>query len=199
MTIFPRLPFLAALALLTVLLAACGQHQFSGTVIDPPKPAKDFTITDASGRPFTLSAQKGNVVALFFGFTNCPDVCPTELADLAAVKRRLGADGERLKVAVISVDPERDTPERMARYVTSFDPSFTGLRADRPQLDALMKDYGVTAILHELPGSALGYTVDHSAFLYIIDKQGNLRMLFSHGSSLDGMTSDLRYLIREGG
>lgn len=177
-------------------LSGCGQHTFRGTVIEPPNPAPDFTLIDQQGQPFRLSEQRGSTVVLFFGFTNCPDICPTAMGDMAAVRRNLGSDGDKLRVALITVDPERDTSERLGRYVAMFDPSFIGLTGERSTLDQVIKDYGVTAIKRELPGSALKYTMDHSAFIYVIDAAGNLRMLFSNGASVDDITGDLRYLMR---
>lgn len=193
-----RLAVASLLALVAALLAACGPHEFRGTVIEPPNPAKDFALTDQSGQPFRLSEQGGKVVTIFFGFTNCPDICPTSLADMAAVREKLGSDAENLEVLFITVDPERDTAERLGRYMQMFDPSFTALTGSRADLEQVFKDYGVTAIKRELPDSALGYTMDHSAFTYVIDAAGNLRLLFSHGASIDDMTSDLRYLLQEG-
>jgi protein SCO1/2 len=192
-----RLLLLAALAALA--LAGCGAHTFKGTVLEPPNEAPDFTLTDQSGQPFRLSEQRGNVVMLFFGFTNCPDVCPTAMADAAAVKRQLGADGERLKVALISVDPERDTPELMGRYVKMFDPSFIGLSGAQAELDPVIKAYGVTAVRRDLPGSALKYTMDHSAFLYVIDQTGQWRLVFSPDATVSDIASDVGYLLKNGG
>jgi protein SCO1/2 len=189
------------LALLVCALAACAcgePYRFRGTVLEPPNVAPDFTIADQYGQPFRLSDQRGKVVVLYFGFTSCPDICPTTLADLAAVQRELGADAERLQVALITVDPERDTQERLARYVQTFDPTFVGLRPTQPELATLLKAYGATAIKRELPDSALGYTMDHSGFMYVIDAAGNWREVFSHGAAVEDIASDLRHLIRTG-
>jgi protein SCO1 len=180
------------------LLAGCGSYSFRGTVLEPPNDAPDFTLADASGQPFRLSDQRGDVVLLFFGFTNCPDVCPTALAEAAAVRRELGADAERLKVVLITVDPERDTPEVTGRYASRFDPSFIGLSGTRAEIEAVMAAYGVTAVRRDLPESALEYTVDHSAFTYAIDPAGNWRLLFSPGTPVSDIASDVRQLIRTG-
>jgi protein SCO1/2 len=182
-----------------LVLSSCGTHTFRGTVLEPPNQAKDFTLTDHNGQPFTLSQQRGKVLTIFFGFTNCPDVCPTALADMHSVRERLGSDADKLQVLFVSVDPERDTADRIGRYMQMFDPSFIGLTGTRAEIDQVMADYGVTAIKREMPNSALGYTVDHSAFVYVIDAAGNWRLLFPHGSKIDDMTGDLRYLIRQGG
>lgn len=189
---------LVLLATCACLLVACGQYQWRGTVIEPPNTAADFTLTDQHGQPFRLSDQTGKVTVLFFGFTSCPDICPTAMADLAAAKRDLGRDGDNVQVALITVDPERDTNERLGAYVTAFDPSFIGLRGSQTELDAVMKAYGASAIRRELPGSALGYTMDHSGFMYVIDRNTKWREVFAHGTAPTDITNDLRYLARGG-
>lgn len=189
----------ARLAMLAgLLLGACGGHTFHGTIIRPPNPAPDFTLTTHSGQPFRLSEQRGKVVVLFFGFTHCPDVCPTALGDLAAVFRRLGADADQVQVAFVTIDPARDTPELMARYVTLFDQRFIGLSGSQAAIDPIVKAYGVAVQRRDLPGSALGYTMDHSAFLYVIDKTGAWGQLFGPDLTVDQMADDLRYIVREG-
>jgi protein SCO1/2 len=186
-------------ALLAVFaLSACAPYSYRGTVIEPPNPAPPITLTTADGTVFDLGAQRGSVVAIFFGFTNCPDVCPTELADMKAVRSKLGADADKLKVVFISVDPERDTPERVSHYAKIFDPSFIGLSGTRAELEPIYQAYGVTAIRRELPDSALGYTMDHSAFTYVIDPAGDWRLVFSMASSIDDRVSDIRHLIQTG-
>jgi protein SCO1/2 len=180
-----------------LLLAGCARpYEFSATILEPSSQAPDFTLIDQNGQPFRLSEQRGKLTLMFFGFTNCPDVCPTELGTLAAVRRELGADAENVQVALISVDPERDTTERLKTYVSTFDPTFIGLRGEGATLDQVLKDYGVTAIRRELPNSASAYTMDHSAFVYVIDQQGYWRALFSPGSTMEDMLNDVRYLVR---
>lgn len=194
------LRYLALLLVALPLLAACGPYTFrSGAILDPPSPAPEVELTDASGSPFRLSEQRGGITLLFFGFTNCPDVCPTALADMAAARRKLGGDAEKIRVIFITVDPARDTPDRLSRYVTAFDPSFTALTGSEEALQAIYKAYGVAAIKRELPNSALGYTMDHTASVYVIDQKGQWRAMLSHGSAVDDVVSDLRYLLRTGG
>lgn len=181
-------------------LSACGPYIFrSGALIEPPNPAADFTLNTSEGQPFQLSQQRNKLILMFFGFTNCPDVCPTTLADMKAVRERLGTDAEKTQFVMITVDPDRDTPERMTRYVKAFDPSFIGLVGSQAQLDQIYKDYGVTAIRRELPDSALKYTMDHSASVYVIDKNMQWRAQLSYGSAIDDLVSDIRYLLRSGG
>jgi protein SCO1/2 len=179
-----------------MLLASCGAHTFHGQLIDTPTAALDFTMTDQNGQPFQLSAQRGKLVALFFGFTHCPDICPTTLADMKAIRQQLGGDAEKFQVVFVSIDPERDTPELVNRYVTAFDPSFVGLSGPQTTLDPLYQAYGVTAIKREIPNSALGYTMDHSTYVYIIDPAGRYRMVFPYDMPIDDIVSDLRYLIK---
>lgn len=188
---------LGLLLLCALALNGCGSYKLRGGTIQPPNDAPDFSLTDHNGQPFRLSQQRGKVTLLFFGFTSCPDVCPTALADMRNVRRELGTDAEQVQVVLISLDPERDTPERLKQYLAKFDPSFLGLRPTPAQLAPLLKDYGVSAIRRDLPGSALKYTIDHSAFTYVIDKAGHWRVLFSHAMSTEDMASDLRYLVHE--
>jgi len=165
-------------------------------VIEPPKAAPDFTLTGADGQPFQLSAQRGKVVLLFFGFTRCPDVCPTTMADVAAAREQLGDDAKNTEVVFISVDPERDTSANTDAYVKRYDPSFIGLSGTPEELEPIKKAFGVTAIKRDLPNSQFGYTVDHSAFLYVIDKQGTWRALLPFGVTSEDIASDTRYLAR---
>lgn len=188
------------LALLCALgLSACGgPYTFRGDLNEDLRAAPDFVLADARDQPFRLSDQHGKVVLLFFGYTSCPDVCPTALSDLAAVARKLGAEASLIQVAFISIDPERDTPERLQRYVTAFNPSFIGLRGSPQELQPILKAYRVKVVRTELPGSALGYAMDHSAFIYVIDQAGRWRERFNPMHTVDDIVSDLRYLMRNG-
>ena len=194
-----RMTSLTLLTLLgALLLASCGApYQFRTSVMDPPTAAPDFTLTDVNGSPWTLSQRPGKLRLIFFGFTNCPDVCPTTFSEIKTAKERLGSAWRDVDVALITVDPERDTADRLKRYIASFDPSFTALTGTRAELEPVYKAYGVTAIKRELPNSALGYTMDHSAFLYAIDRQGRLRLLIAYGTPIDDMASDLGVLAAE--
>lgn len=183
--------------LLASMLASCGPYTFRGQTIDSPTPAADFTIMRQDGQPFQLSSQRGKLVALFFGFTHCPDICPTTLADMQAVRKQLGNDADKLQVVFISIDPERDTPELVQRYVGAFDPGFIGLSAPPAALEPLYQEYGVTAIKRELPDSALGYTMDHSTYIYILDTAGRWRLIFPYDTPTDDIVSDLRQLLKQ--
>lgn len=188
---------LLGLVLLCSLVGCRVQPAWHGMVLEPAYPAPDLALSDTQGRPFKMSEQKGKVVLLYFGFASCPDLCPTTLAQLSQVKRELGREGERVQVALITVDPERDTPAILEQYVRIFDPSFVGLTGPRPAIEQAMRDYGVTAVRREMPGSALGYTIDHSTFIYVIDRAGRWRQLFSYGSAPEDIAKDVRALVRE--
>jgi protein SCO1 len=193
-----RLMRTLTLVLALLALGACASApQLKGTVLEPALPAYDFTLTDQTGQPFTLSEQQGKVVLIFFGFASCPDICPVELANLAAVTRELGAEADAVEVAMVTVDPERDTPERLATYVSAFHPDFIGLHGDPETLAPIIKAYGVYAERRDLPDSALGYTIDHSGFVYAIDKAGRWRALYAHGTPVADIAGDVRTLVRE--
>jgi protein SCO1/2 len=192
--------FLLGLAVLIGLLVVFGTlvyarpYVYRGTLYDPPAPVKDFTLPDQAGQPFHLGEQKGNVVLIFFGYTNCPDVCPVTLSDFRKVKEELGNEADRVRFVFVSVDPERDTPERVGRYLASFDASITGLTAPRSQLEPVWKSFGVYQAKVE-SGSASGYLVDHTALVYVIDPEGDLRLTFPFGMQSQEMAADVRALL----
>jgi protein SCO1/2 len=183
----------------SLTLIACSRgYTLRGSVVSSPQAAPDFTLTDHNGQPFRLSAQNGKVVLIYFGFTSCPDACPTTLGNLARVRRDLGADAARVQVVMVSLDPERDSAEVLKNYVTAFDTTFLGLRGTQEELAPILKAYGVTAIKRRLPSSALGYTIDHSTYTYVIDPAGRLRETFGIDSPAADIANDVRYLIHKG-
>lgn len=188
---------IVAVALVAVGLLLRPQGQFRGSLLDPPIPAPDFSLTQANGETFTLSAQKEKVVLLFFGYTYCPDVCPTTLADLAQVMKRLGRQSERVRVVFISVDPQRDTPERAQSYAAAFDPSFIGLSGTEADLQPVWNAYGVYRLVRDSESRGSDYLVDHSARVYLIDGKGNLRLTYSFGTPVEDLENDLRLILRE--
>lgn len=186
-----------------LILGACSegkQAQFNAIDISGADYAKGFALTDHDGQPRTLADFKGKVVAMFFGYTQCPDVCPTTMTEMVAVKQALSAggraDGDKLQVLFVTVDPERDTPAIMKNYMAAFDPAFLALYASSPeQLAALAKDYKV--YYKKVDGKAPGsYTMDHSAGLYLYDTQGRLRLYARYGSSVESLTADIRQLLK---
>ena len=158
--------------------------------------ARDLPLTDQNGRPRSLKDFAGKVVVVFFGYTQCPDVCPTTLGELAEVKRALGADGDRVQGVFVTVDPGRDTPEVLKAYMANFDAGFVALYADSPaKLAKLARDFKV--FYQKVEGKEPGrYTVDHTADSYIYDPQGRLRLFSRYGTPVQDVADDVRRLIR---
>jgi protein SCO1/2 len=191
-----RLMLTAAGSLAVAALSACsGSPQtFKAIDITGADYATGFSLTDHNGQKRSLADFQGKAVVIFFGFTQCPDVCPTSLSELAEAKRLLGPDGDRLQGLFISVDPERDTPEVMKQYVANFDPSFLALYAAPGELEALAKSYKVyyKKVEGKTPTS---YTVDHSAGSYVYDPQGRIRLYHRYGSGPQALADDLKILL----
>jgi len=188
---------LAAAGLTALLgLAACKRGPeagFNGADITGADFGKDLRLPDIDGRARSLADFKGKAVLLFFGFTQCPDVCPTALARAAEVKKLLGADGERLQVVFVTVDPERDTPEILKAYMAAFDPGFVALRGSPEQLAATAKDF---KIFYQKVPTGDSYSMDHTAISYAFDRQGRLRLALSHQLSARAYTADIRKLLQ---
>jgi protein SCO1 len=180
--------------LLSAALAACdSKPAFKSTDITGAEYGKHLELTDHTGKPRRLEDFRGKAVVVFFGFTQCPDICPTTLVDLAAEIKKLGADGERVQVLFVTVDPERDTSEVLAKYVTAFDPRFLGLSGDLPAIQRVAKEFKIYFAKRQAGGS---YTVDHSGQSYVIDPQGRLRLLVRHDRIAEDLAHDLRVLLR---
>ncbi|MBX9959361.1 MAG: SCO family protein [Burkholderiaceae bacterium] len=194
-----RSTLLALLAGGALLLGACsegGKASFNAIDVTGADYAKDFALTDHNGQARTLKDFQGKVVVMFFGYTQCPDVCPTSMTELAAVKKLLGQDGDKVQGLFVTVDPERDTPEIMKAYMANFDPSFLALYAASPdQLAVVAKDYKVyyKKVEGKTPTS---YTMDHSAGMYIYDTQGRLRLYSRYGSGAGALADDIRLLLK---
>jgi protein SCO1 len=194
LSISRRRCLLAGAAALT--LSACGETKppFTGIDITGADYATGFALTDHNGQSRTLADFKGKVVVIFFGFTQCPDVCPTSLSEMAQAKQLLGADGERMQGLFISVDPERDTPEIMKAYMAAFDPSFLALYAKADELPALAKSFKI--YYKKAPGSTPeNYTMDHSAGSYVYDPQGRVRLYNRYGTGAQALADDLKKLL----
>jgi protein SCO1/2 len=171
-------------------------YEFQGSLIAPPIPAADFELTDQNGETFQLSEHIGEVVLIFFGYTNCPDVCPVTLSEFKQVKAQLGEKADRVQFVYITVDPERDTVERISEHLENFDPTFVGLTGDNSELDPVWKAYGVYAAKVDT-GSAAGYLVDHTARVYAIDVNGNLRLTYPFETGSDAIADDVLHLLGE--
>ena len=189
----------AALSVLGSLLSACSPDKpaFKSIDLTGADYAQGFSLTDHNGQLRTLKDFAGKVVVVFFGFTQCPDVCPTSMAELAQVKQLLGADGDKLQAIFITVDPERDTPELLKAYMGNFDPSFLALRPTPEQLPQLAKDFKIyyKKVDGKTPGS---YTMDHSAGIYIFDEKGRIRLYNRYGAGAEVLASDIKLLIKAG-
>jgi len=170
---------------------------FIGTAYtEPYPPASDFTLTRADGSSFQLSSMRGKAVLLFFGYTSCPDVCPTTLAELNQAMGRLNEkDRDNVQVLFVTVDPGRDTPERIQEYVNHFNPNFIGLSGTEEELTPIWNNYGVYREIVE-GTSALGYLVNHTARVTMIDGNGNLRVSFGFNTPIDDVVHDLNLLLK---
>jgi protein SCO1/2 len=181
----------------TMLVAACDADgpKFRASDVTGSSFGRDFALKDPDGRQRTLADFRGKAVVLFFGYTQCPDVCPTTLATLAETMKRLGTDADRVQVLFVTVDPERDTPTLLRQYVPAFDARFLGLYGDANATARTAKEFKV--IYEKVPGATAGsYTMDHSAGTYVFDPQGRLRLYVANGQGPDVFAHDLRELLR---
>src|SRR5690348_4654306 len=190
---------LAAALTLGIVLAGCGSSgpSFQATDITNASFGRDFELTAPDGKPRRLADFRGKAVVVFFGYTQCPDVCPTTLATLAETMKRLGPDADRVQVLFVTVDPDRDTAALLRQYVPAFDRRFIGLRGDADATARTAKEFKV--IYEKVPGATPGsYTMDHSAGSYVFDPQGRLRLYVANGQGPDVFAHDLRELLRAG-
>jgi protein SCO1 len=190
-----RRRFLAALASLALAGCGAGGPKFEASDVTGSSFGRDFELEDPDGRKRTLADFRGKAVVVFFGFTQCPDVCPTTLAALAEAMKALGPDADRVQVLFVTIDPDRDTPALLKQYVPAFDPRFLGLRGDAAATARTAKEFKI--IYQKVPGPTPGsYTMDHSAGSYVFDPQGRLRLFVSNGQGADVYVHDLRELLR---
>jgi protein SCO1/2 len=186
---------LFSVVLAAAILGGCSGSgpSFRNTDITGADYGKDFALTDHNGKTRTLADFRGKAVVMFFGYVRCPDVCPTTLAELKAAKDQLGEDGKRLQVLFVTVDPERDTRDLLAKYVPAFDPSFLGLYGDAAATARVAKEFKV--FYQKAPGKTPGsYTVDHTAGSYVFDPQGRLRLFVRQGN-VPNLVADLKTLL----
>lgn len=184
---------LLSLALVTLAGAAEAPALKAG-VFSPPRQAPDFSLQGSDGHELNLGRYRGKVVVLGFGFTSCPDVCPTTLATLAQSRRKLGAAAADVQVVYVTVDPQRDVAQRMKQYLGTFDPTFVGGTGTAEQLSAVRKEYGILA---EKKTYGKNYTFAHSSYTYLIDRSGSLRALMPYGHGSDDYVHDLKILLQE--
>jgi protein SCO1 len=185
---------LAALLAATAAARAAGDAELRAGTFSPPRPAPDFALEGSDGAELTLARFRGKVVALAFGFTSCPNVCPTTLGVLARARRELGARADGLQVVYVTVDPERDDAERMRAYLANFDPTFVGGTGSASALAAVRERYGVMA-QETRDGDAASFS--HSSFIYLIDRGGTLRALMPYGHDADDFAHDVAILLEE--
>ncbi len=181
---------LAAGLILAAATFLAQPHRLGGSVIEPPQPAPEVALED-----FTIAQARGKAVLVFFGYTNCPDVCPATLGMMKTLLERLGTQAGQVQMLFITVDPKRDTPEKMHAYTAAFDPRIRGLSGSETELEKVWQAYGV--FREEQPPSAGGaYTVDHTSRAYLIDPQGRLRTTYTFGTSADVILADVRSLLK---
>jgi protein SCO1/2 len=183
-----------ALGCALAAIAAAQSPKLKAGVFDPPRQAPDFTLQGSDGSDLSVSRYRGKVVVLGFGYTSCPDVCPTTLSTLAQARRQLGAAASEVQVLYVTVDPERDGVERMKKYVGAFDATFIGATGSGAQLATVRKNYGVQAEKKAIGDS---YVVAHSSSTYLIDRQGRLRALMPYGRAPADYVHDLTLLLKE--
>jgi protein SCO1/2 len=187
---------LVGMSLFFVGCQAFGNYEYKGGHLDPPIQLPDFELAAADGQPFHLSDVEGDIALIYFGYTSCPDVCPLTMWEVKKALAELETGRERVHVIFISVDPERDTPEILTNYVKAFGPEFIGLTDDLAKIQEVMKPYGAFAEKEEVPDSALGYLVNHTARLYLIDPQRQLLLQYPFGFQAEDLQSDLAYLLQ---
>lgn len=186
---------LMALSLLTLVACNPAQEKFNNTDLTGLDYAKDFALTDHNGKARTLADFKGKAVVIFFGYTQCPDVCPTTMVEMANVMKLLGPDADKVQVLFVTLDPERDTQTLLASYVPNFDKRFLGLYGDAAATARVAKEFKVfyQKVEGKTPGS---YTVDHTAGSYVFDPQGRIRLFLRHGQGAEPVAHDLKILLK---
>ena len=183
------------IATLTAALVACASPAFNGVVLDPPEEAPTLRLSDSLGVPFDVAQQRGKVVLLFFGYTHCPDVCPTTLVDWRHVVDSLGTKAGDVRFVFVSLDPERDTPALTQRYAARFSPSFVGLTGTRAGIDSLTSAWKFAAFRDGAPTDTSTYTITHPSQVFVIDPSGMLRLMQRPGLTTAQVAADIRALL----
>ena len=177
-------------------VAGCAPTPFNGDVLDPPEAAQPLELADSTGATFSLDGERGKVVLVFFGYTHCPDICPTTLLDWKKAAAALGQDADKVRFLFVSVDPERDTPGMAQRYAARISPAFTGLSGSREQIDVLLRRWKLAAFRDGVPGDTSSvYTVSHPSQVFVVDPKGRLRLLHRAGLTPAQIASDIRALL----
>jgi protein SCO1/2 len=179
-------------------LTSSAPYEWRGAAYEPPRPDVGFTLTDTDGEPMATSELEGKVVVMYFGYTYCPDFCPATLTDFQRVKQDLGDDADKVAFVMVSVDPKRDTPERLKEYLDFFDPSFIGLTGSEDDLAPVKDQFGIIAAPGEATPQSNGsdvYWVDHSTKTYVLDQSGDLTLEYAFGTSAEDITADVEHLL----
>ncbi len=189
------LALVAVVAALSIIFAK--PPSFRGTLYGEPfPPAAEVELTKADGSIFRMSEQRGKIVLLFFGYTSCPDVCPTTLAEMTNVMNELGDASQNVQVVFVSVDPRRDTPEKIQEYASRFNPTFLGLSGTQEELEPIWQGYSIFRAEVD-SDSAMGVIIDHTARLYLIDPEGNLRLSYAYATPVEDIVHDIELLLRK--
>ncbi|MCB9077973.1 MAG: SCO family protein [Anaerolineaceae bacterium] len=190
-----------SLMVISLVMVGCqslmGGYEFKGSQLDPPLPVPEFELMSTTGEPFHLSDAAGRLTLVYFGYTFCPDVCPLTMADVKQALAQMD-NPDQVNVVFISVDPERDTPEVLARYLHAFSPDFIGLTDDFEKTQDVMVAFGAFAEKEDAADSAAGYLVSHTSRLYLLDPQGEIILTYSFGFEPDDLRADLEYLLEQG-
>lgn len=168
---------------------------FRGMAMEPPQPAPELRLTDHLGRPFSLASHRGQAVLLYFGYTFCPDACPATMVLFGQVREQLAEQAERVQMVFVTVDPERDTTERLRAYLSHFDPTILGLTGEPDAVAEVLKAYGIFAQKVPVESSATGYLMDHTALVYLVDPEGRLRVMFPFGMGAADMAHDVKQVL----
>ena len=192
----PAVCLLAALVTVTAL-SSCGSStpSFRGSVLEEPVPVPEFVLTDQEGRSYRMSDRQGQVVLLFFGYTSCPDVCPTTLATWRRVHEMLGDDASNVEFVFVTVDPKRDSAERLGLHVHAFNPDFVGLTGSQEELESVYDIFDIFYEVDESTESALGYLVNHTATTFVVDPGGQWRLRLTYGTPAEDIVHDVQQLL----
>jgi protein SCO1/2 len=172
-------------------------YAFAGGEISPATSAPELGLVDQFGNPYRLADRRGKIVLMYFGYTTCPDLCPTTLVDFSTVKAALGPLADGVEFVFVTVDPDRDTQERLRQYLGFFDPAFVGVRGNDEQTSAAEAAYGIFARKVPVESSSTGYLMDHTSLVFVIDQQGRLRLTYPYGTDPTAITTDVQYLLTE--
>jgi protein SCO1/2 len=186
---------LLLLVALLVVLTGCAPYQYHGMLIDSPTTAPDVTLPSSTGQPVSLSDFRDKLVLLYFGYTFCPDVCPTTLTAVNKALEAMGDKADDVQVVMVSVDPERDTPEVLANYLSNFNPNFIGLSGTPDEIASAATPFGVFYEKHE-GSAATGYLVDHTASVMVLDREGRLRLVIPFETPPEDIAADLKQLLK---